>query len=156
MDRIEEKHKLVEEMLEVVSDYIKKAKIPIWFNLEDAYRLETEVPVENLREIKNRFFNQLTSISNYSYGGLKPKYKLELKTDNKGKIISYDIVEDLPECCSYENGLPPKRINDLIRILPEMDDIILPTHEEIKEEFLEIEWKKLQSTIGLQEDAEEV
>lgn len=152
---IQRKHKLVEEILNTISEYTKKTKIPIWYNLEDAYTLEEEVPAKKLKKIKESILDQLLNISNWTFENLKPRYKLELKRDDSGKIISYDLVEDLPECYSCENNLPPKKINDLIRFLPEEDEIILPTREEMKNEYHENELRKLQLTVGLQEDMEE-
>lgn len=154
MGELEEKHRIIEEMLETVSQYNKKAGISIWYNVEDLYRLETEVSLEKLRKIEQNLLKQLECISQFDYGKCQPRYNLELKSDEKGEIISYDITEDLPRYYPYE--VPPRIRSNLIRTFPEIDEIILPTPEEIKEELYEIEWKKLQSTIGLQEDMEEI
>ncbi len=140
MGELEEKHKIAEEILNIISEY------GVWFNLEDIYRLAIEASLQELIKIKENISKQLSSISNYSR--IQPNYRLKLETDEKGKIVSYNLVEDLPEYY-----LPPSKVNDLVRIVG--DELIFPTLEEIKEELYEIEWKKLQSTIGLQEDIEE-
>lgn len=144
-DRIEERHKIVSEMIEFATKYCKKKGIKLWYNVEDFYKLETEVPAKRLKEIKEKLMEEIRCIPDCDYHALTPSYKLEIEGSEEG-IVSYRIVEDLPQPSPMfpeVDMLPPEKLEDLVRVSP-VDEIVNPVIEEIREEVREMEYKKMQ------------
>ena len=146
-NRIEERHKIVREMIGFVTNYCKKRGINLWYNVEDLYTLETEVPVRELKKIKEKVIDDIQNISNCDYHGLPPAYRLEIERGVEGRIVSYSVVEDVPQynpLFPELDFIPPEKRDDLMRVLPSLSETIPIIPEEVREEVREMEYKKMQ------------